>query len=189
MLLALFAHLILFVLTPPFTFKPYQMEKNEVIACLPEIDYIIPPPPEENRIPVNTIAAMDDDADDDAIIPPTVYDDTDVMPTGIRCNDKRPKYDFIAFDEPPVLIHLERPVYPEFSRDSGIEGAVAVKVVVNKEGKVTEAVVLASDVTAEMEQAALKAARGCLFKPGSQRGKPVPVAVMIPFEFRLSDCK
>jgi TonB family protein len=189
MLLALLAHLILFVLTPPFTFKPYQMEDKIVITVVPPIDDIIPPPPEENPMPVNTVAALDNDADDDVEIPPTMYKDVEAFPTSVPCLDKRPPADFYAFDDPPDLIHFERPVYPEFSRESGIEGTVEVKVVVDRSGKVTDAVVLSSDVTTEMEQAALKAARGCLFKPGSQRGKPVTVAVMIPFEFRLSDCK
>jgi protein TonB len=188
MLLALLVHLILFVFTPPFTFKPYQMEEKPVITCLPDIENFVPPPPEENRMPVNTVAAMDDDADDNAVIPPTMYKDVNAFSTVIPCLDKRPQIDFHAFDEPPVLIHFERPVYPDFSRESGIEGTVAVKVVVDRSGKVIDAVILGSDVTAEMEQAALEAARSCLFKPGTQRGKPVPVAVMIPFEFRLSDC-
>ncbi|MCP4247324.1 MAG: TonB family protein, partial [bacterium] len=57
----------------------------------------------------------------------------------------------------------------------------------DKEGKVVDATVVASDVTPAMERAALAAARKCTFKPAEQQGKPVKVAVVIPFEFRLND--
>jgi len=140
-------------------------------------------------MPVNTVAAMDGDADNDDVIPPTMYDDPGEMPTGVSCLGEIPPTVIDVFDEPPVPIHFEKPSYPQFSRDSGIEGSVAVKVMVGKDGKVTDAVVLDSDVTAEMEQAALRAARNCTFEPGKQRGVPVPVVVVIPFEFRLSDCR
>ena len=189
MLLALLIHFLAFALTPHFDFKPYQMEEERCLVVVEHApDPIIPPEPEENPMPVNVAAAEDDGGDEDLVIPRTIYDDPDVWPTRIDCLKKRPEV-FHPFDEPPVLIHFEKPVYPEFSRESGIEGTVAVKVVVGRDGKVIDAVILGSDVTAEIEQAALKAARSCLFKPGSQRGKPVPVAVMIPFEFRLSDCR
>jgi protein TonB len=189
MLLALLAHLIAFVLTPQFNFKPYQMEPERVITVIPEPIYDVPPPPEENQMPVNVVAPIGNDADDDAVIPPNMYDNVDDLPDAAIDRSKKPDTEFYAFDEPPEPIHLEKPVYPEFSRDSGIEGTVAVRVVVDRNGKVIEAIILGSDVTAEMEKAALKAARSCLFKPGMQRGKPVPVKVMIPFEFRLSDCR
>jgi protein TonB len=189
MLLALLVHLLLFALTPQFSFTPYPNEKEKPITVVPPPIYDVPPPPKDNPMPVNTIIGMDNDGDDDVVIPPTMYNNADIMPTGVSCLNKRPSAEFYAFDEPPILIHFERPVYPEFARESGIEGLVQIKVVVDREGKVTDAVVLDSDVTLDMERSALKAARGCLFKPGKQRGKPVPVTVMIPFEFRLSDCR
>ena len=189
MLLALLTHLLLFVLTPQFTFTPYQLEEEIFITVLTIPDNVVPPPPlPENPLPVNTVVGMDNDGDEDTVIPPTMYNDADIIPTGVSCLKERPT-EFYAFDEPPVLIHFEKPVYPEFSRESGIEGSVYVKVVVDRDGKVIKAVVMGSDVTAEMEKSVLKAARSCLFEPGTQRGNPVPVAVMIPFEFRLSDCR
>ena len=139
-------------------------------------------------MPVNAVVGMNNDVDEDLVIPPTMYNDAGVIPTSVSCLKERPT-EFYPFDEPPVLIHFVRPVYPQFARESGIEGLVQIKVVVDREGKVVEAVVLGSDVTQGMERSALKAARSCLFKPGKQRGNPVPVAVMIPFEFRLSDCR
>lgn len=189
MLLVLLAHLIAFVLTPPFDFKPYQIPEDGVITVLPEIPDFLPPPPEDNPFPVNTVVGMDNDGDDDLLIPPTMYNNADEIPVTIIGHSETRSVDFHPFDEPPVLIHFEKPVYPRFSRESGIEGFVYIKVIIDRKGMVSSAIVLGSDVTAEMEQAALQAARGCTFKPGKQRGQPVPVAVMIPFEFRLSDCR
>jgi TonB family protein len=189
MMLALLAHLLVFALTPQFEFKPYQMEKEQPIHGVDLLpNPIIPPEPKENPMPVNVAPVVDDNGEDDTVIPPTMYDDAGGIPMGTSSLIKPPE-EFYAFDEPPVLIHFESPAYPQFSRESGIEGFVYVKVIVDRKGMVINAIVLGSDVTAEMEQAALKAARSCMFKPGKQRGVPVPVAVMIPFEFRLSDCK
>jgi TonB family protein len=189
-LLALVAHLLVFALTPPFEFAPYAYyeEKQDTIRVEEVIDYKTPLKPEENPMPPVEIDPIDAEVEEEYIIPPTIYGDAGKIPLQTERSEEKPGQ-FYAVDEPPVLIYFEKPVYPAFSRESGIEGTVAVKVVVGRDGKVIEAVILGSDVTSEMEQAALDAARGCLFKPGKQRGKPVPVAVKVPFEFRLSECR
>ena len=93
---------------------------------------------------------------------------------------------FLAFDEPPSLSFYEPPKYPSLARDAGIEGTVAIKVLVSEEGKVIDAVVLSSDVTPAMEKAALAAAWKCRFRPAKQRTVPVRAHVMIPFQFQLN---
>ena len=93
---------------------------------------------------------------------------------------------FLAFDEPPALLDFVSPVYPPLARDAGIEGTVAIRVLVDEQGKVISADVLQSDVTPAMERAALAAAKKCRFRPAKQRTIPVKAHVMIPFQFQLT---
>lgn len=183
---AVVLHGLTFVLSPPFTFKPYQLreEKFEVIELPENIE--IPPPPKEIAMPqVPVEAASDDDADEVEDLPETTFEDFSDMPpppppgggdTGV----------FLAFDEPPVLVDFVTPRYPDLAREAGFEGTVRVRVLVGEDGKVLGASVLSSDVSPAMEQAAIEAAKKCRFKPAKQRTTPVKAHVMIPFHFRLN---
>jgi protein TonB len=84
------------------------------------------------------------------------------------------------------MVEFVSPEYPPLARDAGIEGTVAIRVLVNEEGKVVSADVLQSDVTPAMERAALAAAKQCRFRPAKQRTIPVKAHVMIPFQFQLT---
>lgn len=182
---AVVVHFLVFFLSPPFTFKPYRLEEEQFeVVELPE-DIDIPPPPKEIALPqVPVEAASDDEAEEEEEIAPTTFENIEDMPPPPPSQSSNTEV-FLAFDEPPSLMHYEVPKYPELAREAGIEGTVAVKVLVDEQGKVIDARVLSSDVTPAMEMAALQAARKCRFKPAKQRTIPVKAYVMIPFVFQL----
>jgi protein TonB len=185
LLTAVLVHVCVFVFSPPFTFKPYKLkeEQFQVIDVPDNIE--IPPPPKEIQMPqVPVEAASDEDATTEDL-PETTFDDFSEMPPPPPPGGGDGGV-FLAFDEPPTLKHFETPVYPDLAREAGIEGTVRVKVLVGTDGKVLAVSVVSSDVTPAMEQAALAAARKCLFNPAKQRTKPVKANVMIPFNFRLN---
>jgi protein TonB len=97
-------------------------------------------------------------------------------------NSPRPG-EFVPFDELPVLLSVEPPVYPEIVRDAGIDGTVMVQVLVGKDGKVKKA--QAVEGPEVLHTAAVKAAKTALFKPALQGTSPVEVWVMIPVTFQL----
>jgi len=181
---ALILHVSLFVLSPPFTFKPYQLkdEQFEVVDVPDNIE--IPPPPKEIQMPSVPVEAADDEDADTEDLPETTFDDFDKMPPPPPPGGGGGGV-FLAFDEPPVLIHFETPLYPELAREAGIEGTVRIKVLVMTDGKVGAVELMGSDVTPAMEKSALDAARRCRFKPAKQRTQPVKAHVVIPFNFRL----
>jgi len=182
---AIVIHFLIFFLSPPFTFKPYKLkeEQFEVVELPDQIE--IPPPPKEVALPqVPVEAASDEEADDAEEIAPTTFESLEDMPPPPPPSSGTGGV-FLAFDEAPVLTHFEVPKYPELAREAGIEGTVLVKVLVDEQGKVIQAVVLSSDVTPAMERAALAAAWKCRFKPAKQRTIPVKANVMIPFQFQL----
>lgn len=183
--IAVVVHFLMFYFSPPFTFKPYRLkeEKFEVVEIAAEIE--IPPPPENIPRPQVEIELTEDISDEEEDeIPETLFDSIEDLPepeVGERGPDS-----FVAFDSPPQPIKMVAPKYPELAREAGIEGSVMVQVRVGKDGKVMDAFILQSDVTPDMEQAAIAAAKKCLFKPAKQRNIAVIADVAIPFFFRLN---
>jgi protein TonB len=182
-------HLLVFVFSPPFQVKPYHLdaEAKPPIEVTDIDDISIQPPPADVPLPPSAVIPVDVGGDDNTL-PPTLYDDPNDIPA-LNLPDVKEPPKFYPFDEPPVLIVFKAPVYPKLSREAGIQGDVKLKVLVGRDGLVEEVSILESNVTEEMDQAAMKAARECRFKPGRQQTKPVPVQVVIPFSFRLDDCK
>jgi protein TonB len=181
---AVLVHLLIFVLSPPFTFKPYRLkeEKFEVVEIPDNIE--IPPPPKEIAMPQVPVEAQSDEEAETEDLPETTFDSFEDMPPPPPSGGDAQA--FFAFDEPPVLRHFEVPRYPDLAREAGIEGTVRVKVLVGADGKVISASIISSDVVPAMEKAALDAAKRCLFKPAKQRTMPVKAYVMVPFQFRLN---
>jgi periplasmic protein TonB len=91
--------------------------------------------------------------------------------------------DFQAFEEAPELITMPAPAYPELARQAGVEGTVVVRVLVGKDGKVQQAFIAES--IPMLDESALLAARGAVFKPALQQHKPVAVWVHVPMRFTL----
>ncbi|NIO00904.1 MAG: TonB family protein [Candidatus Latescibacteria bacterium] len=182
---ALIIHFIIFFFSPPFEFKPYRLkeERFEVVDLPQNIE--IPPPPQEVALPKVPVEAVEGEEDADKEIGPTTFDTFEELPPPPAPSSGKAEM-FLAFDEPPMLQYYESPKYPQLAREAGIEGTVSVKVLVGEDGKVLDAVVLSSDVTPDMERAAIEAAKKCRFKPAKQRTVPVKAHVMIPFQFKLT---
>lgn len=75
--------------------------------------------------------------------------------------------------------------YPEIARESGIEGRVTVKVLINEQGRVVKVgTITGPDVFADEVRDKVD---GLEFTPGLQNGKAVKVWVSVPFIFKLKD--
>jgi periplasmic protein TonB len=95
--------------------------------------------------------------------------------------------EFVAFEELPVAISLATPVYPPMAQKAQIEGTVQVKVLVDKNGNVRDAIVVKpSGANAGFEEAALEAAKKGKWKPAIQNKQPVAVWVSYPIHFRMT---
>ncbi|UCD17557.1 MAG: TonB family protein [Candidatus Zixiibacteriota bacterium] len=95
--------------------------------------------------------------------------------------------DFVAVDINPEIIYQVTPEYPSDARDSGIEGSVRIKVLVDNDGSVVKVLVGESSGETALDRSALEAVENFRFKPALQGGKPVMVWVEIPVEFVLDD--
>jgi protein TonB len=94
---------------------------------------------------------------------------------------------FVPVEQMPVLIHEEKPVYPEMAELTEKTGTVWVKALVDKEGRVRDALVVKpSGTNVGFEEAALEAAYKNRYNPAIQNGQPVAVWVAYPVEFKLN---
>jgi periplasmic protein TonB len=102
----------------------------------------------------------------------------------LQIEEDGPPPDFVPYEKEPTVIKRVEPKYPDLALRASLEGNVYVKVWVDKEGKVKQAVVVKSDAPI-FEEAAKEAAKQWVFTPAVMQKGPVSVWVAIPFRFRL----
>ncbi len=90
------------------------------------------------------------------------------------------------YDERPLPIKTPPPVYPASMAREGVQGTVAVKVVVDEAGSVVECSVSKSSHVA-FEQPAVDAVKNWKFKPAARGGAKVRAEVLIPIRFNPED--
>ncbi len=96
--------------------------------------------------------------------------------------------EFIPFEEAPVQVNQVQPLYPPLAQRAGIEGAVWINVLVDKEGKVRDVIVVRdSGANAGFEEAAVDAAYKTVWKPAIANGQPIAVWATYKVEFKLKN--
>lgn len=155
--------------------------KIEMLEIPPTQQLQRPPPPSRPLIPVES---EDDDFLDDVTIEETevVFEARDEAPPPPPPEEDE-IFEFYAVSEKPDLIKKVTPEYPDLARKAQIEGKVVVTVTIGKDGRVENAVIFKS--VPMLDEAALAAARQCVFKPAKQRDKFVRVKMNVPFDFKL----
>jgi len=94
---------------------------------------------------------------------------------------------FPDVDVKPKIEENISPIYPDSARKAGIEGLVVVTLIIDENGNVEDGKILKS--IPALDQAALDAAMTIKFYPAQHAGKPVKVAMNVPFQFKLKDDK
>jgi protein TonB len=89
-------------------------------------------------------------------------------------------------EELPAPVRMVHPEYPALARQAGVSGVVWVRVLLDREGRVRDAILDPKGGVPMLNEAALAAARQWVFEPALSNGKPVMVWVSIPFRFRLN---
>lgn len=90
-------------------------------------------------------------------------------------------------DAPPSLKKTIRPDYPRGARTRGEEGDVQLEIAVDAQGTVTGVTVVSACPFAELNEAAVKAARKARFTPARQGRQAVACTARITLTFRLKD--
>jgi len=170
------------VLSPPYIPTPYQMV-DKIIPALPPIGPTViraEPASIKDPEPVSRTFVEDDSADPSSTIDPTgIF----TPPAPLKQNEVQ-QYTPIP-ETLPALLHYEIAEYPDMALSMEATGEIAIKVLVDENGKVVDAIITTSNVSEALEMAALTAANRCLFVPARQNNRPVKCWVMLSYFFTL----
>lgn len=89
-----------------------------------------------------------------------------------------------AFDVRPMPVKTPPPEYPSSMRREGMTGVVALRVVIDETGNVTDCSVAKSSNSA-FEEPAMNAVKKWRFKPAEKAGAPIKVSLIIPIQFAI----
>jgi TonB family protein len=85
----------------------------------------------------------------------------------------------------PRLQVKPRPTYPPAARSLRKQATVVVRVLVDENGRVSQAELKGAEVGFGLDHEALRAARGARYSPPTKDGVPVKIWLELPIEFRL----
>lgn len=191
-IIAIAMTIIAFRYLPDWEGPPLIVVEDQEIVDIEDIDVTRqeerPPPPPRPPIPIESMADVIDDLD-------FSWSELDVFedvppPPPPKVEEAEEEQFFLAVEEMPEIIggieSIQRRVrYPELAKRAGVEGTVYIFAFVNTEGNVVR-VEIVNDPGAGLGESAAEAVRQAKFKPGRQRGQPVPVRISIPVHFRLA---
>lgn len=95
-------------------------------------------------------------------------------------------FDAVDLDRAAQVLSKVNPDYPYHARERGLEGYVAVKVLVDKDGSVRQVNILKSKPEGVFDQAVRKAVASWRFHPGEVGGEPVASWSTTTLHFRLN---
>lgn len=174
-------------LGPPPTLvkKPPQVQIQQTQVVAPKIG--IPKPVADEEVSDAedvTIATREELAEIQA--PDIQATDNQNIVVDIDESEYLPSADeFVAVEVYPEMIYQERPEYPRLAKSAGLTGTVWVKVLVDKDGSVRQAMVGKSSGTQTLDEAAVAVAHKNKFKPGIQNGRPVACWATYRVDFNL----
>jgi TonB family protein len=85
----------------------------------------------------------------------------------------------------PELLEQVEPVYPEAARAAGLEARVSLRLDIDREGRVAQALVVEPQGHG-FDEAALHAAKQLSFQPARRDGQPIAVRILFHYDFKLA---
>ena len=196
---SLFLIWLLFVTSDVVPYKQLQerLGWEGPIELLPEITIVPDEDPFEEtqeNTPLQTLSAMDvtvideqADAPGGALqeIPPVEPNEV-VTPELTEMEIRHyPAHTEVPYTDDYIILHMVQPEYPPAELTAGVEGDVTVELLINADGFVENAWVLAVLGPHSFEESALEAVRQFRFKPPVMDGEPQPMWIRFQIKFRL----
>jgi TonB family protein len=174
---------------PSLAAKPPQIDIAKPEMAMPKVGIPTPVADEEVADEDVVMATRDELKDITAPAITATGDQGKELVIDIPEEDYMPPADsFVAVEVNPVQIYEETPEYPRLARDGGFTGYVIIQAFVDKTGTVKKAqAVKCSRPNMGFEDAAVKAAYKCQWKPAIQNGNPIGVWVAYKVDFVLGN--
>jgi len=106
-----------------------------------------------------------------------------VSQAGTEIQSKVIALDFGTVDVKPRILQAEPPAYPRTAREAKVEGRVLLGIEIDTQGHPQKVTVRRSVMM--LDEAAVEAAWEWRFTPALRDGRPIPVKIEIPFDFKL----
>ena len=113
------------------------------------------------------------------------YDELGPPPSKVKTDDPDINA-FVQVEKFPEMTEAAKPVYPEEAKKNKITGKVFVKVLIDKSGTPTKAIVIRSD-SELFNQSAVDAALKSKFTPATNKGEAIAVWIVLPYKYQLDD--
>lgn len=200
--------LTLSILWWAFEHKSYDKVKNDFVnqAVLEDEDDIVlqterneppPPPPPQQQTTVIEIVEDDVDIDVDLEIDAEMDQDADISDAPVKQEEEEEQKEeeifvfveenagFPGGEEARMKYLRDHIKYPEMAKESGVQGTVYLKFVVEKNGSISNVKVLRG-IGGGCDEEAVKVLKSMpKWKPAKQRGRPVRVWFNMPIKFTL----
>ena len=175
-------------LGPPPTIvkKPPQVQLDQPSVSAPKVG--IPKPVADDEVLDDDVQLATREQMAQIVAPDIISEQGEDIVVDIDEDDYLPLMnEFVPVEDIAEMIHHEKPPYPRLAEQAGLEGLVWIKALVGSDGNVKDAVVYKSSGTPALDEAALKVAPKCKFKPAIQNGRPVAMWVTYKVDFILEN--
>ena len=176
-----------------------QVEEAAAVASMPaSSDNLRPPKPKVDSKPPEVKMEKPVRHEPDEIKFPEPREDVRLETKDVKVKDERRETEdekavrtpMVAprqarLDAPPKPKRNIRPDYPKGARQRGEQGDVILEIRVNAEGAVDDVRVATSSGFAELDEAAMKAARSAKFSPARSGHDPVASTARLKLQFKL----
>ena len=102
----------------------------------------------------------------------------------VACGDKPAAQTQFVPSTQITATQTPRPDYPLEVACAGVGGTVVLTVTVGIEGKPTEVLLVQSSGNATLDKSALERVPSWQFNPATRNGKPVPLSIQVPVNFK-----
>jgi protein TonB len=183
------------ILVPPWDqiWVPPLVERQENYRTTPPV----PPAPQADPhsvvLPVPDPVAPPDEFHDASALPsaqdngghagPATLTGHDGVVPPVEADPDPGSYRYV--DELPNPIRCAEATYPDLAREAGVEGTVRVLMLVGLDGRVEKAIIAPHGSIPLLDDAALTAARRCVFTPALVNAHPVKLWVSQNWRFSL----
>ena len=161
-----------------------QVEENAAVAALPAtVGRRVPSPPQDEKPPaVKPEKPLHRELGEIKLPEPKL---NQTIKQSEQSNNSQPAPRQARLDAPPRPKRNIRPDYPKGARQRGEQGDVVLEIRVNAEGTVDGVKVAVSSGFAELDEAAVKAARTAKFSPARSGHDPIASTVRLKLQFKL----